>query len=227
MPIVDNINVKPKRKTHVMLLLDETGSMAGIAKETVDGVNEYINGLKKDQGDEVLFTLAKFDNTHYTQLYKQAPVESVKLLEYSDYRPGAMTNLYDSIGKMIVTANEDIADATLCTIMTDGYENASHEFNQDSIKKLIKQKESQAKPWVFTFLGADIDAYKVAGDMGIARGSTVSYGKFNTGETMSVMASSQGRFRASNAAGSVIRPSGLYTDEEKARMEKKEDKKDK
>lgn len=224
MPIIDNINVdqpKKRRKTHALILLDETGSMAGSEKDTVDGINEHINHLKIDRGDDVLLTLVKFDSTKYQPIYSATPIENVKLLKYEDYQPGAATNLFDSIGRLITTADEGGADAMLCIIMTDGMENASKEFTKDNVKSLIEKKRKQDKSWVFTFLGADMDAYSASGGIGIAAASTVSVSKANLGRAYGMTTNSMDNFRTSNAAGSILREGQLYSDEDKKKVEEK------
>ena len=50
----------------------------------------------------------------------------------------------------------------MCIITSDGYENASREFKRDQIKNLI-----ESSGWEFVFIGADIDAYSEASDIGI------------------------------------------------------------
>ena len=54
--------------------------------------------------------------------------------------------------------------------MTDGMENASHEWDWDAVRKLIKQQQDEWN-WKFIFLGANIDAIEVGGRMGIAAGA--------------------------------------------------------
>jgi hypothetical protein len=57
--------------------------------------------------------------------------------------------------------------------MTDGYENASHEYDRDKIYALIKEKEAQG--WTFAYLGADQDAWEIGQQMGIPGASTMAY----------------------------------------------------
>lgn len=224
MPIIDNISTKPaqtRRKTHAMMLLDETGSMQGIREETVKGVNEYIQSLRVDKGDDVVFTLVKFDSNHYTPMYEATPIKDVKDLTLADYNPSAMTNLFDSIGRLITTADEGAADAILCIIMTDGEENYSKEYSRNDIKKLVEQKEKQDKSWAFTFLGADIDAYAASKGSGIATASTVSYNKGDTAEAFGLVTNSTENFRSANVAGQSLGSEQLYDSKAKADLENK------
>ena len=59
-------------------------------------------------------------------------------------------------------------EKVLFTIITDGYENSSKEFDWPTIKNMIKHQREKYN-WVFTFLGANIDTDKVSDDLGIDR----------------------------------------------------------
>src|ERR1700722_16119421 len=58
-----------------------------------------------------------------------------------------------------------------------GEENASSEFTRESVKPLLKEKESEG--WTFAFLGADIDSYAVGGSVGVSPSNTANYVKGN------------------------------------------------
>lgn len=76
--------------------------------------------------------------------------------------------LYDAIGMGIAKINalttED--DSVLVTIITDGEENCSEEYNLKMIKNLIEKLKKQN--WTFTFIGTDdLDVENIAHGMGI------------------------------------------------------------
>jgi len=56
-------------------------------------------------------------------------------------------------------------DVVLVTVITDGYENASREYNGKAIKALVE--EMKGKGWVFTYIGANQDVEAVAESMSI------------------------------------------------------------
>ena len=64
------------------------------------------------------------------------------------------------------------------TIITDGMENASTEYNSDSIKALVDRLD-QAE-WVFTYIGANQDAIYVANSMGIRNALQYDYDEEST-----------------------------------------------
>ena len=166
---------------YVSFLLDETGSMQEIKRDTMGGFNEYVETLKKDGGD-IAFSLMSFNSNETKSRYVAEPIETVAPLTDDNYRPGAMTPLIDASVK-IIKATEDAArkrgdePSVLVVIQTDGYENASVEYTSADLTALIKEKT--AAGWQFVFLGAGLDAFDAAHDAGIQfdRRKMVGYGK--------------------------------------------------
>lgn len=56
-------------------------------------------------------------------------------------------------------------DVVLVTVITDGYENASHEYNGKAIRSLVEAMKNEG--WVFTYIGANQDVEAVAESMSI------------------------------------------------------------
>ena len=91
-----------------------------------------------------------------------------------DYTPGGCTALLDAVGGTIrliagihkYARPEDVPEKTVVVIMTDGLENASHQFTLEQVKAKI-QHEQEKYGWEFLFLGADIDAVEAASGIGI------------------------------------------------------------
>lgn len=156
-------------KTVVTFLLDETGSMTTVRDATVSGFNEYIQTLK-NKGNNIIFGLSRFNTGKYTPATYR-PIKEVG--ELKDYEPNNGTDLYDSIAKAIKQAEDQKGDEKLFVIMTDGEENSSREFNKEKINNLIKEKQSAG--WVFTFMGANQDAWASGGAMGFSTGNSINY----------------------------------------------------
>ena len=157
-----------------LIILDESGSMHGLEKASVDGVNETIQTIKSSYEQlpeqEQLLTFVTFsgrgDSFCRTKL-KLAPISQVSEFKPSDYQPGGNTPLYDTMGFMLTEMEEFATDSdvVLVTIITDGYENSSRQYNAERIKKLVSRLDE--KDWVFTYIGANQDAILEAGKMGI------------------------------------------------------------
>ena len=143
----------------VSLILDESGSMGSCKQETINGFNEYIQSLRKQN---VKFALTKFSDDCKI-VYNAKDIKDVKELNEVDYQPNGMTALYDAIGNTISMVKSE--DKVLIVILTDGDENASEEYKKETIAKLIKEKEK--KGWTFVYLGANQDAMLNAEKFGL------------------------------------------------------------
>ena len=177
--------------THIGILVDRSGSMFSVLEDTEGGLKTFLDEQAKAPG-EVKISLAQFDN-EYEQVFENVTAEEAK-----KYRlvPRASTALLDACGKFITDLGATFNSMTedqrpgkvIVVILTDGAENSSREWTQLNVKKLIKQQTDVYK-WEFVFLGANIDAVSVAGGIGIARGSAITYDANNTAETISMASS--------------------------------------
>jgi uncharacterized protein YegL len=160
------------KKCEIIAIVDRSGSMYDIVNDAIGGFNTFLNGQKKEEG-EANFTLVLFD-TEYSSPYESRPINEVKELDKTTFVPRGGTALYDAVGKSIVSTQERIKtmkdsekpDNVIIAILTDGGENASREFTQSAIKKMIEdvQKDSD---WGFVFLAANQDATLAATNIGI------------------------------------------------------------
>lgn len=166
----------------VALVLDETGSMAPTVTDTIGAVNDYFETLAKES-PEALVSIHEFSDCFgqeptFRPLCSGVKATDVPKLDATNYRPRGNTPLYDAIGKAIRDTEALKADANLLVVMTDGQENASHEWDLIGIRKLIEQKQGDG--WVIVYLGANQDAWQVGTNMGVHGGNTMS---FQTGVT--------------------------------------------
>jgi uncharacterized protein YegL len=151
-------------KCLIVLVLDESGSMASCKSDTIGGFNEFLKTQKKIKG-EANFTLVKFSD-YYKVINEGIPLEKAESLNESNYTPSFSTALLDAVGKTInstkkridETPKKERAKKVIFTIITDGYENASHEFSKTQIFDMIKECRDKYN-YEFLFLGADVDAW--------------------------------------------------------------------
>ncbi len=164
--------------THIAFLLDRSGSMMSIKSDTEGGFNAYIESQKGQPG-RCTVTLAQFDN-EYDEVFAGLPIESVRPL---NLQPRGMTALNDSIARLVQSTGEYLAampederpGVVIVGIMTDGMENASHEWTRPAIKALIEDQENKYN-WTFSYMGANQDAIEVGSSMGIAADRSLTYG---------------------------------------------------
>lgn len=164
----------------LVLILDRSGSMAGLEEDTLGGYNSL---LKKQQRElsKTLVTTVLFDH-EYLVLHQREDLGKIRPLTKKEYVPRGTTALLDAVGKSIVALKKVHGQMkksvrprkVLFVITTDGLENASVVFTREKVQGLI-QKMQEKHGWTFLFLGANIDAVETAKDLGITKDHAADY----------------------------------------------------
>ena len=158
-----------KTQVYNLVILDKSGSMESIRTEAINGYNETLGSIKSTQlkfmdTQEHFVSLAAFCDCGIDMIYDMTPIKDAEKLTREKYDPCCCTPLFDAIGKTVKTLKKKIADvedaAVLVTIITDGYENSSKEWDAKGVSKLIE--ECKEDGWMFSFIGAGEDVVKVA-----------------------------------------------------------------
>ena len=196
-----------KNLTELVFVLDKSGSMSGLEKDTIGGFNSMLEKQRKEDGDVVISTVLFDDKVQV--LHDRAGLDKIANLTDRDYQVGGCTALLDALGKAIKHINkvqkalpEDERPAkTLFVITTDGQENSSHEFSYGKIKKMVEKKQEK-KQWEFLFLGANMDAISAAADIGIKadRATNFHCDAVGTAVNYSALSRAVSRVRKADAA---------------------------
>ena len=163
-------------KLHLYVLLDRSGSMASMAAEVVEGFNGLLAEQTDADGAAARMTFVQFDSEDPQEVIADAiPIPEIAPLSLATFAPRGGTPLLDATGRLIGTAmtREKIVGGTESIVfvtITDGFENASHEFKLEGIRKLVEDRT--AAGWTFVFLGADPSAYDEAEKLGYDARST-------------------------------------------------------
>ena len=166
-----------KQRVFNLIILDESGSMSIIEKQAIDGVNETVQTIrsvqKKHEDQEHFLTLVSFNSDSVKTIYDNMEVEKVEELTHKQYQPSCGTPLYDAMGNALAKLKKNVADndAVLVTVITDGDENASREYDAKAIKSLVESLKR--KGWLFTYIGANQDVKAVADTISIT--NTLSF----------------------------------------------------
>ena len=166
--------------TELVFVLDRSGSMSGLEKDTIGGFNAMLQKQRRQEGDAVVSTV--LFNTSAQVIHDRLPLERVGDLTEEDYCVGGCTALLDAVGGAIhhignvhkYARPEDRPRRTLFVITTDGLENASRRYNYRKVKAMI-ERQKERYGWEFLFLGANMDAAAEAARFGIAPDRAAKY----------------------------------------------------
>ncbi len=166
--------------TEIIFILDRSGSMEGLEKDTIGGFNSMMKKQASVPGDALVSTL--LFNNELEVIHDRINIKDVPELTSKEYYVGGGTALLDAVGSAIkhiskihkYARKEDVPEKTLFIITTDGMENASRIFSYEDIKKMVELEKSKYG-WEFIFLGANIDAAAEASRYGIDSSMAVNY----------------------------------------------------
>ena len=194
-----------KTRIHNLIILDESGSMESIKRAAINGMNETVQSIrdaqKKHEDQEHIVSLVSFNSSEIKGIYDCVPVAEVKELTDKEYVPDCCTPLYDAMGLSLnhLRAKVNDEDKVLVTIITDGEENSSSEYNSAAIKALVDSLKE--KGWVFAYIGANQDVLKVAQTISITNVMNFSSTDFGTASAIASLRKSRDRMFSRIADG--------------------------
>ncbi len=211
-------NEKNVKRVFNLIIVDESGSMSIIRKQAFAGMNETLKTVRQMQdvypNQEQRVTLVTFDSEHIKWHYDNTPASDTKELKWDAYRPSAATPLYDAMGKAISKVNAQVCDGdnVLVTVITDGEENSSMEWNLKMIRTMIDKLKKQH--WTFTLIGTDnLDVETMAGGFGIDEHMRFTQDEEGTKAMFARELRSRKRYNCC-VAESAAMPIGSFFDEE-------------
>lgn len=166
--------------TELVFILDRSGSMSGLEKDTIGGFNSMLEKQRKEPGDAVVSTVL-FDNETEV-IHDRVVIADVPNLTDKEYFVRGCTALLDAVGGAIhhignvhkYARKEDVPEKTLFIITTDGMENASRHYTYDKVRNMI-ERQKERYGWEFLFLGANIDVAAEAKRFGIDESMAANY----------------------------------------------------
>lgn len=191
------------RDVEIVVLLDRSGSMETIRDDMVQGYGAFMREQAKAPGKSRV-TLVQFDSQGTETVYESADPAKVGPLELV---PRGGTPLLDAMGKTIndtgarLGSREKKPDGVIFIVITDGEENQSRTFTKPQVRALVESRT--AAGWVFSYIGANVDAFKEGGGLGIQFAGLSNYIPDSAGV--------QHAFRAVACAATAYSGGGSYT----------------
>ena len=175
-----------KNLTEIVFILDRSGSMAGLEKDTIGGFNAMLEKQKQEEG-QVLVSTVLFDHEQQV-VHDRVDIRRIAPMTEREYFVRGCTALLDAVGGAIhhignvhkYAREEDRPEKTLFVITTDGMENASKRYTYEKVKQQITRQQEKYG-WEFLFLGANIDAAREAARFGIGKDFAANYHADSTG----------------------------------------------
>lgn len=191
--------------THLMMVVDRSGSMSLIEKDMNGGIKTLLEEQAKEPG-KIVVDIVTFDTVieHPYQGVAPGDVKGPVII------PRGGTALNDATGYSIVELGERLAKMpeeerpglVMVVIVTDGEENSSREYTKDQVKALVK-RQTDEWGWHFIYLAANVDAFETGAQYGYAKGSTMNFAPSSAGvaNTYAVAGSTVSNLRANNSRG--------------------------
>jgi len=207
-----------KDKTHLIIIVDKSGSMYSQQDAASEGINTLLT-KQKDVPGECTVSLYEFD-TSYKTIYSFSNLNKIS----ANYQMSADngTALYDALCSVIDKEGQILSDIAeqerpglvAVFILTDGYENSSRKFTLQDIKSRIEH-QTQVYSWQFTFLSSDLSALEDA-KVFAHTGDVKSFSQSNYKSAYEGINFKLGRMRSQSSRGAEVQNS--FTDQEIAEM---------
>lgn len=181
-----------KARIYNLIIVDESGSMSHLREATLSGINETISTIRSAQEEYEstqthTLTLVTFDSgsnrPDVRTMIDNKPISEV--VEFKDYMPNGCTPLYDAMGQSLTVLHnriKDDSDATaVVTVLTDGLENASREWDATGLRRLIEQLKTEG--WSFSYMGSAHNVKEVTDLLSIENVVEFSHNDLGAGST--------------------------------------------
>lgn len=193
---------------HLSVLLDESGSMANKAHDTIIHFNKFVDDQANEEGKFTL-SVSSF-NVDYKQLASfslESKDSRSFILSKSNYNPNWGTALYDALEQSIRETGEALASLpeeerpakVMVLVITDGEENSSRRINYLQLRDLIEQQENIYK-WEILFVGSSKEGIKQAQDLGIKSSKVAFYTDGTEDQMLGVVCGSMSSYRRTAAS---------------------------
>lgn len=168
-------------KTYISIILDKSGSMESVKKETIEGFNEQVQTITDEHdnnNEETYLSFVTFGSDVDVKYFNEH-IDNLTELTEDDYEPEGMTSMLDAVGKTLTKYKEETDyksnnNRYLVIIISDGNENNSDDYTYNDIAEMIQELEDKAN-FTFTYMGANQDLSEISDKMNIDMGNINGY----------------------------------------------------
>lgn len=216
-----------KDYTHITIVLDKSGSMYSIWSDTINGIKSFINEQHKLKSKCTL-SLTVFstpDKIKFPIVFEDINNITDSTIDDLNIIPDGGTALRDAIGMSIVNTGKKLAeldeskrpDKVLMLIQTDGLENSSTEYTNNTLSALINEHTTKYS-WEFMFIGTTQSAVLSAREYGIDAASSSTYADSNITDSFTTLGTKARSFRSSPKGTIEYLASVTFSDEDVVAM---------
>jgi hypothetical protein len=173
---------------HLILVLDESGSMSSQSGDVIRGVNNTIDSQRRQTNEDtsvnnVLFSLVTFSNDVKFKIVS-ADVTQIAPITERDYQPNGGTALLDALG----TCMQRFENHTrvIMVIATDGRENCSTDYTQSRVKAMISHCTDQLG-WQFIYICENLESLREGEGLGMGARQGTDVRKTPSGKSASYL----------------------------------------
>jgi hypothetical protein len=159
--------------THVIFILDRSGSMSGKEADVIGGFNSYVDALRANPAGPAGISYVRFDD-QLELVWNDLALADVPPMTDATYSVRGSTALLDAVGATVSAVRDEPTHRYIVITNTDGQENASREWTAGNVRSLIQEREARGN-WTFAFFGQGIDAWADAGRYGYGAGAAMSH----------------------------------------------------
>lgn len=164
------------KRTHFILLLDQSTSMLNGKALTLAGFNQQVQVIRANAADagQITVSVVLFD-TQVKPLFVGMPMTSLKELTEATYLPNGGTALYDAAGSVLEIAMalpgaNDPSTAIFVSVLTDGEDLSSRHVSGKAVGECVKKLTDTGR-FTFALMGPQEHLNDLANVLSLDRGN--------------------------------------------------------
>ena len=121
----------------VVFVIDESGSMYMSSKETINGINEFLQDQNKNSEGECEVSFYKF-NSKINKVFEHISLKDVAYLTEEDYIPGGMTKgAYNMLSNVTSNYRSSFLDGEPDMFLSKSLDNTNAEYLNEQKSKSV------------------------------------------------------------------------------------------